>query len=58
MTYSKSTRIWCNADDCLLDYRGGRTATETRRMAAKEGWTHMGTRDYCPDHGPEDDSDG
>lgn len=55
MTYFKVVSLLCDADDCpkRYDYDRGR-ATEARETAATEGWTNHGSRDYCPDHGPED----
>jgi hypothetical protein len=57
MTYTKQTTIWCDTDDCYEHYLdGSRTAALARTAAAGSGWTNHGRFDYCPEHGPADDS--
>jgi hypothetical protein len=56
-------KLLCDSGDCRVRF-GPKPAkrAEVRRMARKAGWTHArepgmpagSTRDYCPDHKPEE----
>lgn len=50
MTHYKTARIVCDGEDCYEEYDMGLpTATETRKIAKKDGWTNKGSEDYCPE---------
>jgi len=60
MTQTQSVTIWCDHDGdgdggerCSASYGQEiyvSTAARLREMAAREGWTNDGARDYCPEH--------
>lgn len=57
MTQSRSVTLWCDGTDddgepCPARYGDAvrvETAARLREMAAADGWTNDGARDYCPD---------
>jgi hypothetical protein len=58
MTQTRSVTIWCDhhgdgGEPCVASYGQEiqvSTAARLREMAAREGWTNDGARDYCPEH--------
>ena len=64
MTQSKSVVLYCDAvgDDgepCPESYGDEvmvSNAHRLREMAAGDGWTNDGAKDYCPEHSPEGDT--